>query len=481
MNYTHLVRLTVFTIFQAGLFSAVVTAFVIDSYKNLQPDPNDTIISLLSHMALRQDDPQNVTGIPALALPAPFSPTQPAIRINTYWFLSLVLSLTAVLFGIISLQWLREHQHYHGITSKQAYAIFQMRAEAFQKWYVPQLFASLPLILQGALILFFVGVIDFLVSLDHKVAAPVILVIAITFFFLVGTTLLPTIQAFPLYIPYLKLHKSGAPAQCPYKSPQSQAFRAMSGVVLWLWSKTIINVLYYPLVWTRNVVIWLSKDEEGGDEQNSEWILNTDDILVAWKKRTWIEFDLAWLDVRDNYLTTGRGIRAAPTFPLHVPLYDLVQGLGRAIKEHGAMDSEAFVATTYRCFQEMSQNTHDIHHWQYPYQLHLQALLKRLLKRDVFGYISDVVDGENFDLLYDENCLAFLTLMIINRNLEEIVPRTTHFHELSLRIMAFFSACPQKLKNDPSGQNFPFVIKFDYPGMDTSWDKPTLEGTSEPI
>ncbi|KAF8911658.1 hypothetical protein CPB84DRAFT_1913055 [Gymnopilus junonius] len=211
----------------AGLFSAVVTAFVVDSYKTLRPDPNDTIINLLSRIASREDDPTNGTGnsTPATILPA-FSPAHSAIRINIYWFLSLVLSLTTVLFGIISLQWLREHQHYHGITSKQAYAIFHMRAEALQKWYVPQLFASLPLILQGALVLFFIGVIEFLLSLEHEVAVPVILVIALTFLFLIGTTMLPTIQAFPLYIPYLKLHKSGAPAQCPYKSPQSQAFRA---------------------------------------------------------------------------------------------------------------------------------------------------------------------------------------------------------------------------------------------------------------
>ncbi|KAF8911659.1 hypothetical protein CPB84DRAFT_938666 [Gymnopilus junonius] len=192
-----------------------------------------------------------------------------------------------------------------------------------------------------------------------------------------------------------------------------------------------------------------------------------------------MEFDLAWLDLRDNYLTTGRGIRAAPTFPLHVPLYDLVQGLGRAIKEHGSMDSEDFVETVYQCFQEMSQNTHDIHHWQYPYQLHLQALLKRFLKRGVFGYISDVVDGEHFDLLYDENCLAFLRIMISNRSLEAIIPRLTHFHELSLRIMGFFTACPQKLRREPSGQNFPFVIRFDYPGMDASWDEPALEDFAE--
>ncbi|KDR75475.1 hypothetical protein GALMADRAFT_483487 [Galerina marginata CBS 339.88] len=244
----------------------------------------------------------------------------------------------------------------------------------------------------------------------------------------------------------------------------------MSGVILWLWSKTVTRVLYHPIIWLRNQFF-----NNGQHDDKRKWLLPLEDILVVWNKKTWIEFDLAWLDVRDNYLTTGQGIHAATTFPLHVPLYDIVSGLGTAIKEHGVEDSVTFVPTVYHCFQEIAQNTHDIHHWQYPYQRHLQALVKRFLKRGTFGYISDVVDGENADLLFDENNLAFLTVMINNRNLEEIVPRTTHFHELQLRVLAFFTVFPMKLLKEPSGQNFPYVIKFDHPGMVTDWGKPALE------
>lgn len=455
---------------KAGLFSAVVTAFVIESYKRLQPDPNTDVVNLLSRIAARLDDPSNATGS-AIPTQAHFSPSQSAIRLNIFWFLSLVLSLTTVLLGIICLQWLREHQHYQGTTPKQSYAIFHMRAEALEKWHVPHIFTALPLLLQCALVLFFTGIVEFLLSLGSKVAAPVIVVITLTLFFLLATTLLPTLQAFPLYIP-LKLHKEGSPAQCPYKSPQSQAFRATSSVVLWLWSKFMTVVIYHPIVWIRG----LFKGYRGGDEM-PDWIINLEDIRVAWTKKSWIEFDLAWLDVRDNYLTTGQGIHAAPTFPLHVPLYDLVQGLCTSIMEHGVEDSEEFVARVYHCFQEVAQNTHDIHHWQYPYQLHLQALVKRFLKRGMFGYVSDVVHGEDVDLLYDENNLALLNVMMSNRNLEEIVPKLEHFHELQLRVLGFITQSPRRLKDEPTGQNFPFVLKFEHPGMDTEWDEDVLIGT----
>ncbi|KDR75477.1 hypothetical protein GALMADRAFT_68761, partial [Galerina marginata CBS 339.88] len=93
----------------AGLFSAVVTAFVIDSYKGLKADPNDKMIDLLSRIATRVENPLNTTAtLPPVEIP--FSPPSFVIRLNTFWFLSLVLSLSTVLLGIISLQWLREHQ-----------------------------------------------------------------------------------------------------------------------------------------------------------------------------------------------------------------------------------------------------------------------------------------------------------------------------------------------------------------------------------
>ncbi|KDR74149.1 hypothetical protein GALMADRAFT_25744, partial [Galerina marginata CBS 339.88] len=96
----------------AGLFSAVVTAFIIESYKKLQPDPNDAIISLLSVIANRLDNTTHSASVPlpSAGPKSSFSPTNSSVRVNSFWFTSLVLSLATVLFGIISLQWIREHQ-----------------------------------------------------------------------------------------------------------------------------------------------------------------------------------------------------------------------------------------------------------------------------------------------------------------------------------------------------------------------------------
>ncbi|KDR82266.1 hypothetical protein GALMADRAFT_22842, partial [Galerina marginata CBS 339.88] len=98
----------------AGLFSAVVTAFVVESYKNLQQDPNDALVALVSQLVTRLESPSGNTSTPSSLMfsnvNSAFSPAPSSIRVNILWFISLVLSLTTVLVGIVSLQWLREHQ-----------------------------------------------------------------------------------------------------------------------------------------------------------------------------------------------------------------------------------------------------------------------------------------------------------------------------------------------------------------------------------
>ncbi|KAJ7578606.1 hypothetical protein C8J56DRAFT_968557, partial [Mycena floridula] len=81
----------------AALFSAVVTAFIIESYKLLSPDP-----AALTLLILYQISQQLANGSQTIAfLPnpsqIPFSPSTPAVLTNIFWFLSLALSLTCAL------------------------------------------------------------------------------------------------------------------------------------------------------------------------------------------------------------------------------------------------------------------------------------------------------------------------------------------------------------------------------------------------
>ncbi|KAF9262757.1 hypothetical protein L218DRAFT_973380 [Marasmius fiardii PR-910] len=89
-----------------GLFSAVVTAFTLESFHWIQDDPVDSTVVLLAQIA------EHLTGQPS-PVPSPpisFAPTSSLIRMNTFWSISLILALVDALFALLCKQWLREHQ-----------------------------------------------------------------------------------------------------------------------------------------------------------------------------------------------------------------------------------------------------------------------------------------------------------------------------------------------------------------------------------
>jgi hypothetical protein len=93
---------------QAGLFSASVTAFIVESYRYLQPDPDNTSLILLTKIT------QQLAEISAGAQVNSTIPSLPnvqstAVRVNTYWFLSLVFGLVCALAATLVQQWSRNY------------------------------------------------------------------------------------------------------------------------------------------------------------------------------------------------------------------------------------------------------------------------------------------------------------------------------------------------------------------------------------
>ncbi|TFK68961.1 hypothetical protein BDN72DRAFT_740672, partial [Pluteus cervinus] len=147
-----------------------------------------------------------------------------AVRINIFWFLSLTLSLSTVLIGILCLQWLREYQRDVELSYKDGLAVRQIRFRGLLAWKVPEIVSTLPLTLQIALVLFFAGLFDLLFQRHHVVAFVVLVPILIAVSFLLFTTIAPTIQHFSLVGIHLNKRFPLSGLQCPYKSPQSWIF-----------------------------------------------------------------------------------------------------------------------------------------------------------------------------------------------------------------------------------------------------------------
>ncbi|KAF8626037.1 hypothetical protein AX15_005127 [Amanita polypyramis BW_CC] len=209
----------------AGLFSAIATAFTIEAYKALQPDSATTTAQILAIIAQQQlgnsnntfpDNGEQLSSI--LSGFRNFTPKPYAIRINILWFLSLSFALITAMVGILCMQWLREYQRDTHLPHLETFGLTQMRREGLEKWRVPTILSALPLLLQAALVLFFIGLLDFLWNYDHIIAVVVSVFVGVTFLFLTATTILPAFQflfhgSYRLQVP-----------QCPYKSPQAWAF-----------------------------------------------------------------------------------------------------------------------------------------------------------------------------------------------------------------------------------------------------------------
>ncbi|EEB90668.1 hypothetical protein MPER_11093 [Moniliophthora perniciosa FA553] len=223
-----------------SLFSAVVTAFLFESYHWLSEDLEDTTVALLTQISMQ------LNGSTSIPERAPFESDPSSIRINCFWFLSLVFSLTSALFGLLCKQWVREHQRdTHTRTPGEALALRQLRRESFEKWGVSSFLSALPILLEIALLLFFVGVLEMLWSLNHIPFAVCFIAVAFSAGLYFTTTLLPTMAVLGNQLMNLAVGDPDALSYqfiCPYKSPQAWGTYQLSCKLLYPFLK--IQFLY---------------------------------------------------------------------------------------------------------------------------------------------------------------------------------------------------------------------------------------------
>lgn len=354
---------------QAGLFSAVVTAFIIESYQKLQPDSGDQTVALLLQISQQLATMQNATAVVTLASASDssFVPSSSDVRINIFWFISLVLSLTVALVGIVTLQWLREHQRYDkDLNSKQRLAIYHARSQGLHRWFVPQIFATLPLLLQLALVLFFVGLLDFLIAIRTEVAIPVGIALGIPILFLAITTMMPTLQLFVVGFPYLLSVNYNPPSPCPYRSPQSLlATRPAAFSALFYPFACLFAAAYYPLVCIIRV---LFPEQKPFREVSAPFYGSIDPSLkrafryLRQCSTVWRGYDLNWLAVRSAYVLatmTPSPLRCEDEDDILLSLtsldgpsefiYDCVEGVVSSMRYGTIYSSEVL----YQCIEEL--------------------------------------------------------------------------------------------------------------------------------
>ncbi|KAL0567878.1 hypothetical protein V5O48_014120 [Marasmius crinis-equi] len=223
----------------AGLLSAVVTAFTIESYQSLREDPADLTVALLAQIS--QQLTQTTPSLP-MTQSQPFHPSSSSVRINCFWFLSLILSLATSLFALLCKQWLRNNQRNAPPPTPQiALALRQMQHDSLEKGRVPLLLSMLPVLLEFALLLFFAGILDLFWSLK---VVPLFVVgcvsIGMSGFLYCISTIIPGIttmgmirqKALEVFYAYRKGRAEVYRPTWPYKSPQAWGlFKVFTSII----------------------------------------------------------------------------------------------------------------------------------------------------------------------------------------------------------------------------------------------------------
>lgn len=231
---------------QAGLFSAILSSFTVQSYQLLTPAPMAPVVTtllILSSQLLATQSANSTQGslVELDATQASSNPRRWVVWLNALWFSSLILSLSSALIGIMVKQWLNEYNSGLSGTSRQIARLRQARLANLDKWHVAAIVAILPILLQVALALFFAGLLVLLWALHYIVAIVASIFVGILAIFAIGSMILPAFRS-----------------DCCYLSPSTHAiynFIRSIRAALFLVRRPISRVLrhmqYHTPTWTH--------------------------------------------------------------------------------------------------------------------------------------------------------------------------------------------------------------------------------------
>ncbi|KAF8272631.1 hypothetical protein EI94DRAFT_1853840 [Lactarius quietus] len=168
----------------AGLYSASLTAFLQQSFPNLTPNYVQQSAYYSQQSVISAQLATSGSPLPAtISLPPPLADFRPAssdVRVNVFWFMSLVFSLTAALAATIVQQWVRDYMHVfqrynHPLKRAQ---VRQFLYEGAEKWYMSVVVDVVPALIHISLFLFFIGLADYLFKINTATATPTTIMIA---------------------------------------------------------------------------------------------------------------------------------------------------------------------------------------------------------------------------------------------------------------------------------------------------------------
>jgi Family of unknown function (DUF6535) len=152
------------------------------------------------------------------------------VLVNALLFASLCCSLVAALAAVLALQWVNEYDaRIDTMDSEKRAIIRHLRYIGAGRWKMAEIIAVLPLLLHGAVFLFFAGIMSWLWNIHHVISWICVAGDATAGLFYAVTALL-----------------SASFSASPFRSPMARAVRYVQYMAAW----HITNALYQTIRWT---------------------------------------------------------------------------------------------------------------------------------------------------------------------------------------------------------------------------------------
>ena len=215
------------------MFSAVSSAFIIDIYKQLQPDTSDQSAALLRAILLTL----NHSAIPNethTVLAVQKYPPSEIVTVNCLLYASLLLSLLAAFVAMLGKQWLNRYLGHKGGSTIERCGDRQRKFDGLQQWPFHLIIESLPVMLQIALLFLASGLCRYMITINTPVACTLITLTGLGVLFYVVVVIVGV-----------------SSYDCPFQTPASAILRSswktvgphLTPLILPIWSNAHHHLL----------------------------------------------------------------------------------------------------------------------------------------------------------------------------------------------------------------------------------------------
>ena len=173
-----------------------MAGFIVVSYPQLQPNPTDLTNQLLAQISQQLSAfPNGSASSVPFTLPnqSSFQPTASTVRVNAFWFTSLATSTACALWATLMQQWTRRFvqvadRPYNPSKRARIRAFF---ADGVERFGLAAAVEVLPALLHSSVLLFYIGLVDFLFGINNTVAYILLVLVALGVLIYFVLTIMP--------------------------------------------------------------------------------------------------------------------------------------------------------------------------------------------------------------------------------------------------------------------------------------------------